>query len=176
MEDKIQYGPDYILALDADTRNVGAAWFDLAGNYISDYLFRPGGKNVYESINLIGDWLQEQITRYHPVLVIYEEPISGRNRATDAKLHQLLGTIRRVCHAAKVPLMTIHPSAVKATGCHKNALAVAESIRGKPFEIRPDRGHQADEDRVGHIADAIGIGLAGLMLREKNAFQFGARI
>jgi hypothetical protein len=141
-----------LLALDASTTAVGWALF-LDGDYLSSSAFGLGrGVPWWKRVDKFGTWLNEYL-RMHIVDRVAFELATGNkgNMRTNRVLGAVEYMARSLADAHDIPLTTVTASQVKASGVHKNALAVAEGIAGRV--LAPGR-------LAGDEADAIGVGFA----------------
>ena len=151
---------DLILALDASTTAVGwcVGWTD--GRYDSSGVYLPPGKEWHERVSNISGWLWERIEWEDVEYIAFEVATGNRgNMATHRKLGAVEYVIQQACSTFDMSCLRVTASQVKAIGCSKDALAVAESIVGGTLDAK----HAGDQ------ADAVGVWLAAVkLLREKE--------
>ena len=139
-----------ILALDASTTACGFC-HAIDGQYEDSGVYKPCGDDAWERVMDYAHWLNSWFGRnlYNlPDLVLYERATGAHGNArTDRLLGGLEGVTRWVLDG-HAPLVTVTATQVRASGCHKHALAVASAIAGRDV-TSPDE------------ADAIGVYLAG---------------
>ena len=138
-----------ILALDASTTAAGWCVAN-GGEYQESGVYRPNENDWWERCWLISLWLDEFITtKMVPDFVVLELATGNKgNMHTNRLLGAVEYVVRIFCAGYSRPLVTVTASQVKATGCHKTALAVASAVAGRAITS-------------GDEADAIGVWLAG---------------
>ena len=140
-----------ILALDASTTAVG--WCKAQdGEYLDSGVYKPKGHNAWARIFDFGEWLESwwnrEIDALVPDLLCYELATGAHG---NMRTNRLLGAVEGVTYwiaSTRVRIVTVTASQVRASGCHKHALAMASAIAGRDV-TSPDE------------ADAIGVLLAG---------------
>ena len=151
---------DLILALDASTTAVGwcLGWTD--GAYDSSGVYLPPGKAWYERVSNFSGWLWQRLEEEDIEVVAFEKATGSHgNMHTNRLLGSVEYVIRYSCREFDLPCIDVTASQVKATGCSKVALQVAQAIKGGPLDAK----HAGDE------ADSLGVLLAGVkVLREKQ--------
>lgn len=136
-----------ILALDPSSTNVGYCIAD-GDDYILSGTFSPPS-DADARVQAISRWARDKIARYEIVYLILEEPTGDHgNKKVDRLLARVGGVIEAHALAYGAQVARVFPMQVRATGCHKHALAVAASVAGKR-SVGPDE------------ADAIGVWIAG---------------
>ena len=140
-----------LLALDASTTAIGYAIF-------KDGELRYSGVYVpfktlewWERIDCIGSWLYATLSTSKADAIGYELATGNRG---NMHTNRLLGAVEYEARrrAGDLPFHTVTASQVKASGCSKDALTVAEQIKGEPLHAKCP----------GDEADAIGVGLVVL--------------
>ena len=138
-----------LLALDASTTAVGWALFD-GGDYLESGVYVPEGDDWVARVIDIDRWLNDAPMCAYDAIG-YELATGNRG---NMRTNRLLGAVEFIvcqfCRFLDIDLYTVTASQVKATGCHKYRIPVAEAIAGRKM----DRRHPGDE------ADAIGVALA----------------
>ena len=147
-----------MLAIDASTKAVGWAVFE-DGEYLKSDVFKPEGKDAWERIDKYAEWFAYWfLPPAYPITTVAYELATG-NRG-NMRTNRLLGALEYITRSDTtsigVNLVTVTASQVRASGCHKHALAVASAIAGK-------------EITSGDEADAIGVGLAALAKMARDA-------
>jgi len=142
-----------LLALDASTTNIGYAVM-VDGKITKADVYRPRG-GVQARLRLTARWLHMLMVSHGDFthLAIEEAMGNHKNRQTDRKLSRVIGACLAIAALHDAHWLLIHPSTIKATGCHKHALRIAEATAGL---------EHGSLDRPGgeDIADAIGCALA----------------
>lgn len=135
-----------ILALDPSTRAVG--WCHAEdGEYLYSGVWTPPDGEWWERIAYFEEWL-DNITYETECLITEIATGNQGNMHTNRLLGAVEYAVRKLAWEIEIPLVTVTASQVRASGCHKEALAVASGIAGEDI---------TDGDR----ADAIGVWLAG---------------
>jgi hypothetical protein len=144
-----------ILALDASTTAVGWSLFDDA-TYLESGVFVPKSGDWVKRVRYIDLWLHGGSIDFD---AIGYEIASGDhgNMEVNRKLGAVEFVVRQFCQLQDIEFIEVNVQQVKATGCHKAALSVADAIIA---EAHPHRAHFANRALVGDEADAIGVGLA----------------
>lgn len=154
-----------LLALDASTTAVG--WVRAQDDqYLSSGVYTPRGYNVLKRIWDIENWLcgLNRADALDPELVILERPTGNHgNVGTSVKLGGVFYCLMHFYNGRGVEVLEVTASQVRASGCHKGALPVAESIKGAALDKR----------RPGDEADAIGVWLAGLKILKEARLKEG---
>ena len=93
---------------------------------------------------------------------VWHGPCSNHGNAdTDRKLGGVFYSLAMRAEEFGVPVVGVTASQVRATGCHKHALYIAESLKGAPLH----------ETHAGDEADAIGVLLAGLKVIKEQSIR-----
>lgn len=142
-----------LLALDPSTTTVG--WcVAIDGEYHESGVYKPRGRDAWARIEDYEDWLMSWFQRGFLADTVPDAlatELATGNRG-NMRTNRLLGAVEYVTRKTAgdygVPLVTVTASQVRASGCHKGALAVASAIAGRDVTS-------------GDEADAIGVMLAG---------------
>jgi Holliday junction resolvasome RuvABC endonuclease subunit len=149
-----------ILALDADTRNVGFAYGLDDGQYLCGGQTRFEGDDADERCWAIVAWIAKVLGTNRVECLAVEEPIVGPNARTALQLGRLGGMLEAVAKLAGAEVVRVHPSTAKAAlaggGAGKEEMMAAARLVASAVEGE-------------HHADAVGVLFAAQgILKERN--------
>jgi hypothetical protein len=150
-----------ILGLDPSTEAAGYCLGD-RDQVIRSGVAIPEGTG-WAAVVAYGRWLAQVLPEMRPDVIGYEIPAGSHgNRHTDRILGGLQGISLHLADAAGIRVILLYPVQIKNTGCHKDALPVAEHYAGHLV-----RGLEGDH------ADAIGAWLAVLARLKQERWEVG---
>jgi len=159
-----------ILGLDASS--IACGWCLLDGDmYVDSDIKVWHGHDWWTRVSRFQTWLESDMVANHHIDVVGYEIARGDHG--NMRTNRILGAVeyvaRRSAANSGARFVQLSPGQIKATGCHKNALRIAEGI---VRQNKPDFSFSLETEKeralAGDHADGIGAAYATALILTKE--------